>query len=329
MKKIIYVILLSLLILTLVIVTVSAADAKLVLRWGEQLSASHPNVMAAEMFAKNISEKTNGEIEIQIFPNAQFGSNNEQLEATSQGIQDMVTDGDGPISAFVPWVGVFGAPYIYRDEAQMVNVVKGPIFAKMKKDLIEKLNIRILGGALFYGWRYLTTRDTPVYSVEDVKGLKLRVPGGKVHLDMERAWGAVPTPMSFGELYLALSQGVIDGQDNPLPVISSAKFYEVQKYLIATKHMNNVRFFLINEDVFQKLTPEQQIIFEEAAKEAVDYSNNLIKEDEDKLLAELQEKGMTLIIPDVESFRKATMKIFPEYEDNWGKGVVEEIMNTP
>jgi tripartite ATP-independent transporter DctP family solute receptor len=229
----------------------------------------------------------------------------------------------------VPWIGVFGAPYIYRDEAQMANIIKGPIFAKMKKDLLEKLNIRILDGALFYGWRYLTTRDTPVYSVEDVKGLKLRVPGGKVHLDMERAWGAAPTPMNFGELYLALSQGVIDGQDNPLTMIDSAKFYEVQKYLIATKHMNNVRFFLINEDVFQKLSPEQQRIFEEAAKEAIDWNNKIVQEDENKLLTKLQEKGMTLIIPDVESFKKATMKIFPEYEDIWGEGVVEEIMNTP
>lgn len=329
MKKIIYVILLSLLILTLVIVTVSAAEAKLVLRWGDQLASSHPNVMAAEKFAKIVSERTNGEIEIQIFPNGQLGNTGECIEATSQGIQDMVNDGPGPLSSFVQWIGVFDAPYIYRDEAQMANVVKGPLFAKMKEDLIKKLNLHILDGAMFYGWRYLTTRDTPVYNVEDVKGLKLRVPGGKAHLDMERAWGAVPTPMNFGELYLALSQGVIDGQDNPLPVIYSAKFYEVQKYLIAAKHMNNMRFFLINEDVFQKLTPEQQIIFEEAAKESIDYSNKLIKEDEDKLLVELQEEGMELIIPDVESFRKETMKIFPEYEDIWGKGVVEEIMNTP
>ena len=303
MKKIIYVILLSLLILTLVIVTVSAAEAKLVLKWGEQNATSHPNVMAAEMFAKIISEKTNGEIEIQIFPNAQFGNNSEQLEATSQGIQDMDTEGPGPLSAFVPWVGVFDAPYIYRDEAQMANVIKGPIFAKMKKDLLEKLNLRVLDGSIFYGWRYLTTKNTPVHSVEDMKGLKLRVPGGKAHLDMERAWGAAPTPMAFGELYLALSQGVIDGQDNPLPVIDSAKFYEVQKYLIATKHMNNLRFFIINEDVFQKLSPEQQRIFEEAAKEAIDWNNKVAKEADTTLLAKLQEKGMTLIIPDVESLK--------------------------
>lgn len=330
MKKVFVACMLSMVIVMLGLTLGTAVEKHTVLKWGDPgLPPSHPNVQAAYKFAEIVKEKTNGLIEIQIFPSGQLGSNRETIEAVSQGIQDMTTDGDGPFSHFVKWVGVFGAPYIYRDEAHMEAVISGPIFQRMRQDLIDKLNIRILGGAFYYGWRYLTTTDTPVYSVEDVKGLKLRVPGGKAHLDMEKVWGAVPTPMNFPELYMALRQGVVDGQDNPLPVIQSVKFHEVQKYLIATKHMNNIRWININEDVYQTLSPEQQRIFEEAAKEVIDWNNRVSQERDQEILVDLQRKGMDLIIPDVESFRKASVKIYADWEEAWGKGVAEAIANTP
>jgi TRAP-type C4-dicarboxylate transport system substrate-binding protein len=172
--------------------------------------------------------------------------------------------------------------------------------------------------------RHLTA-NKPVNKPEDVKGLKLRVPEVPLYLEMARAWGANPTPMAFAELYLALKQGTVDAQENPIPTINSGKFYEVQKYLILTGHIMVPQFHAISDKLWKSLSPGDQKILQDAVDEGIAFSNDLLIKQEQSLVDEFKKKGMTVITPDVEAFRKVSMTAIPKLEEKWGKGLYEKI----
>jgi len=203
--------------------------------------------------------------------------------------------------------------------------MNGPIGQDFNKQLIEKRGMRILG-TTYYGIRQLTTTDKEVRSVKDMKGFKLRVPENEVFMAMAKSWGAKPTPMNFNELYLALKQHVVDGQENPLPTIDAAKFYEVQKYLVLTGHIITPRLVVINERFWEKLSPEDQKIVEAAVQHGIAWNNEQILSKEKALLEKFKEKGMIIIKPNVEEFREAVLKVVPKmFEKKWGKGMWEKI----
>jgi TRAP-type C4-dicarboxylate transport system substrate-binding protein len=146
-----------------------------------------------------------------------------------------------------------------------------------------------------------------------------------LYLEMARAWGANPTPMAFAELYLALKQGTVDAQENPIPTINAGKFYEVQKYLILTGHIMVPQIHAISEKLWQSLSPEDQQILQDAINEGIKFSNDMVISQEKSLLDEFKQKGMEIITPDVEAFRKASMTAIPKLEEKWGKGLYEQI----
>ncbi len=214
----------------------ASSMAQTVVRWGESLAANHPQVIMAERVAKEVKEKTGGRIDIQVFPNSQLGSGKEMVEMVSSGALQMVTEGAGAVAAFLPPLSVIEAPYLWRDPAHMSKLAATPFFAKLNDDLVAKRGMRMLN-VTYYGKRHLTTGTKAVKTPADMAGFKIRVPPVDVFQSMAEAWGARATPIAFGELYLALSQGVVDGEENPLPTIQSAKLYEVQKYLVLTGHI--------------------------------------------------------------------------------------------
>jgi tripartite ATP-independent transporter DctP family solute receptor len=217
------------------------------------------------------------------------------------------------------------APYIWRGVDHLLAVMDGEIGQEMNQELVEKRGMRILG-TTYYGVRNVTTTDKEIQSVADMKDFKIRVPENEIFLAMARSWGAKPTPMNFNELYLALRQKVVDGQENPSPTIDSAKFYEVQKYLVLTGHIITPRLVVINEAFWQELSADDQQIVEDAVKEAIAYNNAEILQRETDLLAKFEEQGMTVITPDVEEFRKAVLDTVPAmFEEKWGKGLWEKI----
>ena len=301
-----------------------AQGAPLVMKWGIVLQPEHPFVLGMKKTAETVAQKTNNRIQIQVFPSAQLGTGKDMIEAVVFGSQAMATEGAAMFSQWSPRLSIMEAPYIFRDVDHMYKVMKGPIGQEMQDELVAKRGLRSLG-VLYYGVRHLTT-NKPVTKPEDVKGMKLRVPEVPLYLEMARAWGANPTPMAFAELYLALKQGTVDAQENPIPTINSGKFYEVQKYLVLTGHIMVPQFHAISDKLWKSLSPADQKILQDAVDEGIAFSNDMLIKQEQSLVDEFKKKGMQVITPDVEAFRKASMTAIPKLEEKWGKGLYEKIV---
>ncbi|MBN2302526.1 MAG: TRAP transporter substrate-binding protein, partial [Lentisphaerae bacterium] len=213
----------------------------------------------------------------------------------------------------------------YRSHEHHLNVLNGEIGQEFKDALLKAKNLKVF--AFFpRGPRYMTS-NKPIRSVEDVKGLKLRVPPVPVYIEAWKSLGANVTPIDYSELYMALKQGVVEGQENPLATIDALKLSSVQKYLIETKHHLLAFTMSMDNDRFQKLTPTQQKAIEEAANEAADLEYQLMLENEDALKAKLQEEGMELIqIADIAAFRDPVVKRLPEvFKDKWAPNLWDRI----
>jgi len=307
---------------------VSAVEAGTVIRWGETQAADHVASKMIERAAKKVSDATQGRVQIQAYPNSQLGSSKDMIEAVALGTQEMVTEGAANFGQFVPSISVIESPYVWRDAAHLAKVMSGPIGEELNKQLIQQRGMRILG-TTYYGVRQLTTTNKAVRTVADMKDLKLRVPENEVFLAMARAWGAKPTPMTFGELYLALRQNVVDGQENPLPTINSGKFFEVQKYLVLTSHILTPRLVVINEKSWQAIPAADRQIISDAVAEAIAWNNQETLAAERVLADRFKAAGMEVIQPDVESFRKPVLETLPKmFEAKWGKGLYERIVET-
>ncbi|HSB73614.1 MAG TPA: sialic acid TRAP transporter substrate-binding protein SiaP [Candidatus Methylomirabilis sp.] len=312
----------------LVWVLTTTVEAGTIVRWGDVLAADHIAVKMIDRIAKQASEKTQGRIQIQAYPSSQLGSSKEMIEAVVLGTQQMVTEGAANFGQWVPSISVIESPYVWRDAAHLSKVMSGPIGEDLSKQLIEKRGVRILG-TTYYGVRQLTTTAKAVRTAADMKEFKLRVPENEVFLAMARAWGAKPTPMTFGELYLALRQNVVDGQENPLPTIDSGKFFEVQKYLVLTGHILTPRLVVINDKFWQGLPAADQKALSDAVAEGIAWNNQEIQAAERALVEKFKKAGMEVIQPDVESFRKPVLDTVPKmFEARWGKGLFERIVDT-
>lgn len=307
---------------------VASSEAATVIRWGEVLAADHPSVQMIERIAKRVAETTQGRLVIQAFPSSQLGSTKDQIENVALGTQQMTTEGAAAIGQFVPSVSIIEAPYVWRDAAHLMKVMGGPIGEDLSRQLVERRGIRVLG-TTYYGVRHLTTSRKAVRTVADMKEFKLRVPENDVFLAMARAWGAKPTPMTFSELYLALRQNVVDGQENPLPTIDSGKFYEVQKYLVLTGHILTPRLVMINEGFWKGLPAADQRALTDAVAEGIAWQNAEIQAREKTLVDRFRQAGMEVIVPDAESFRRPVLDTVPKlFEAKWGAGLYQKIVDT-
>jgi len=297
----------------------------LVLRWADGQPASHPSPQSAVRAAAEIKEKTGGRIDVQSFPNGQLGSSRDMVESVASGALTMVTEGAAQLGQFVPQLSIIEAPYIWKDAAHMTRALKSPLIDELNKALVEKRGMRMIG-VNYYGVRHLTSGKKAINSVEDMKGFKLRVPEVDTFRAMAEAWGARPTPLNFSELYLALSQGAVDGQENPLPTIASAKLGEVQKYLVLTAHIITPRLVIVNKAAWNKIPQADRDIVVAAIDKAATWQDNEILEQEKGLADTLAKGGMTVIKPDNEAFRKPVLATVPaKFESKWGKGLWDRI----
>jgi TRAP-type transport system periplasmic protein len=305
--------------------TVLRAQATTV-RWGESLATSHPQVQMAERIAKEVKEKSSGRIDIQVFPNSQLGTGKDMIEAVSAGALQMTTDGAGQLGAFLPQVSVIEAPYLWRDAAHMAKAASTPLFAKMNGDLVAKRGMRMLN-ITYYGKRHLTTGNKDVKTPADMAGFKLRVPPVDVFRAMAEAWGARATPIAFAELYLALSQGAVDGQENPLPTIQSGKFFEVQKFLVLTEHIITPRMIIVNDAFWRGLPDADRTILEAAFAAGAKWQDGELLSQEASLVETLKKGGMTVVQPDLALWRKPVLEQVPKkFEDKWGAGTFDNLL---
>ncbi|MBS1156742.1 MAG: yiaO 2 [Proteobacteria bacterium] len=255
----------------------------------------------AVKFADEVKALTNGKVEVKVFPNDALGKEMDLINGMQLGTADMTITGES-LQNWAPKAALLAIPYAFKDMAEMDKVVNGPLGEDIKKEITAKAKVIPL--AYFArGPRYLTSKK-PIKTLDDVKGLKMRVPNVPVFVQYWRAAGAQPTPMAFGEVFTSLQTGVIDAQENPLALIKSASFFEVQKYVNRTEHVRSWIYLAIGERSFNKLNADQKKAVQEAAKRAQAYERELMLADEKKLEAELKAKGMTFVDTDQAAFAK-------------------------
>ena len=301
------------------------AQSTLVLRWGDVQAPNHPSVQATVQAAEAVKAKTGGRVEIQSFPSGQLGGSRDMVEAVGSGALSMVTEGGALIGQFLPQISIIEAPYIWRDAAHMARALSSSLLDELNATLVAKRGMRIVA-VTYYGKRHVTTGSKAVHSAADMVGLKLRVPEVDTFVAMANAWGAKPTPMNFSELYLALSQGAVDGQENPLPTIQSGKLYEVQKFLILTGHVITPRLVLVHDATWQKMSAPDREAVTAAVRAAAAWNDAEIARQEATLADTFAKSGMTVIEPDMDSFRKPVLaKLPPMFEAKWGKGLWDRL----
>jgi tripartite ATP-independent transporter DctP family solute receptor len=287
----------------------------------------HPLSIGVKKMAEELKAKSGGRIILQDFPASQLGNPKDLADAVSNDVLDMTLSSPGELGRRHKPIMILDAPYLFRDLDHLRKTVNGPVGEGIWSPLAEKTNIRVLAG-IYYGTRHVTTSKVAVKTPADMKGLKLRTPDVQISLANARGMGASPTPMAIGEVYLALQQGVIDGQENPIPTIIGNKFNEVQKYLILTEHMKAVNIVCISDKRLKSLPEDLRKIFLEVVRNFADTSSNTIKDVEDTKLAEIKQKGaMQVIQPDIEAFKQATKAVYKEFESQWGAGLYEKIQD--
>ena len=301
------------------------ARAATVLRWSSVLATNHPTVQMMERVARQVQTDTSGAVEIQLFPAGQLGSSRDSIEAVSAGAIQIVDEGAGQFGQFVPQMSILEAPYIWRDVEHMRRALASPILQEMNAPLVSRRSMRVIGSS-YYGKRHITSGSRPLRSAADLKGFKLRIPEVDTYRAMAEAWGARPTPLNINELYLALSQGAVDGQENPLPTIQSAKLNEVQKFLILSGHVITPRLIVINEDSWRGLDAKVREVLTRAIVTHAETQDQEFMAQEAALVETFRSGGMTIVEPDIEEFRKPVLAALPpKFEAKWGKGLWDRI----
>jgi tripartite ATP-independent transporter DctP family solute receptor len=310
----------------------AGVGAAVTLRLGHQNNPGHPIHEAAVHFAEQVAKKTNGEVQIKVFPSAQIGRMSELWTGVKIGTIEMAGSLVPALGAdLVPGLTIFDAPYTFRDVEHFHKVSRGPIGQELTKQLTEKAGVRILYYQ-YFGTRHLTTSTKPIRKPEDLKGMKIRAVTIPILMATVEGMGATPTPIDFAEVYQSLRSGLVDGQENPVTSIYSMKFQDVQKYLMLTGHVFGIICTMVNEKVYQSLSPQARRAIEEAAVEAANLGDSLTVKQEGELVGELRKAGMTVIGPeqglDVEAFRKRVQgQVFPKFEAKWTKARMDQVQS--
>ncbi|MFA5028473.1 MAG: TRAP transporter substrate-binding protein [Candidatus Methylomirabilota bacterium] len=276
-------------------------------------------------FADLVGERSKGQVQVQIFPASQLGTEQELLEGVQLGTVHMFEGSSGSVGRFLPDLEVFAAPYVWRDVDHMLKAVRGPVGQGLAERLVKAKGMRVLDFGWLFGNRYLTTRNKAINRPEDLKGMKIRVQPTAIYLETIKAMGANPTTMDFKEVYLGLQSGVIDGQENPPFVIFNNKLFEVQKFVMLTAHITQNQAIVINEKFYQALSPALRKVVTEAAFDAGNFQNEIILKSENEYLDKLKEKGMTVVRPDVAAFREATKEVWKKVSEKWEPGLYGKI----
>jgi tripartite ATP-independent transporter DctP family solute receptor len=285
---------------------------------------SHQGV-AIDVFAKEVEKATNGRIKVQNFYSAALGSERESIEAVQLGTQELTFTSTGPVPNFVPETRILDIPFLFRDKAHARAVLDGPIGQDLLKTF-EATGMKALAWGE-NGVRHMTNSKRAVNTPDDLKGLKMRTMENPVHVAAYKGFGIITTPMAFAEVFTALQQGTVDGQENPLSVIMAAKFDQVQKHLSLTGHVYSPCVMLMNKAAFDKLSAADKQVFLDAAKVAVKANRARVDEDDAKGVADLRSKGMQVVEVDKSKFQAALTPVYAQFETQFGKANIERIRN--
>lgn len=304
----------------------SALDIKL----GHVLAPAHSWHVAAEGFAKDVKEQTQGRVNFQLFASGQLGNEKTMIEGLQIGSQGAAIIGAGSLQPVEAKFGVVELPYMWTDVKQAYAAFDGDL-GKSLEGLADKKNLVIVSW-WENGFRHLTNNRGPVKVPADLNGLKTRVTPDKMRLDTFATLGANPAPLAFGELYSALQQGVFDAQENPLSIIYTSSFFEVQKYLSLTGHVWGPASLVISKNTWKRISAEDQKVVRAAANKWRDAQRRMVTESEAELVAQLKAKGMQVNEADKDAFAKAIAPVWQTYEGKYGPelmGLVAKYRKAP
>jgi tripartite ATP-independent transporter DctP family solute receptor len=297
------------------------------LRASGSFQPDHSSSLAMERFRDAVAERTNNEVRIDLFPSNQLGGAEQQVDQVRRGSIFMSWSGPAFWTRVVPELEALSLPFVLPDPESAFNLVDGPVGEQLAEKLEER-DVVVLGwGDL--GARHVTNSRRPIRAIEDFQGLKLRMQPNELHLRTFRALGANPTPLDIAELFSALQQGVMDGQENPYSIILTNRFQEVQDYLSDTAHFYDYVVFLANKQQFEDLKPEYQEAIRESMAEAIAWQRSYNGEANEKALAELQAQGMQFdpISDELRAeMRERTAPVIDEARERLGSDFIDLVL---
>jgi tripartite ATP-independent transporter DctP family solute receptor len=282
------------------------AAAQQKLKWAHVYETSEPYHTQSVWAAGEIKKRTNGKYDIEVFPASSLGKETDINQGMALGTVDMIISGPSFAARSFPRLGIAYYPFIFRDADHLIAYSKSPVFAEMVEEFRKKTGIQITAYT-YYGARQ-TTSNRPFTDCAGMKGLKIRVPDVPAYMATPKACGANPTPIAFAEVYLALQNGTVEAQENPLTTIEAKKFYEVQKAIMMTSHIVDGLTTQVAPHVWNKLTDDEKKIFVEVTREAAARATEQIKKREAELAEEFRKKGLQIVQVDRKSFVDAVLK---------------------
>lgn len=316
---------LSLALLLVLTFTVSTMAAEYTINAGIGLNDKSAQYKSLEFFKEMVEENSDGQIAVNLYHSSQLGDDREMMEALQMGVQEMTCPSTAPIAPFVNGFKVFDLPFLFPTHEAADYVLDGPV----GQDLLKQLeDIGIVGLAFWEnGYRQLTNSQTAVETPADVEGLKIRTMENPMHLAAWKEMGANPTPMAFGELFSAMQQGVVDGQENPWGTIYLQNFFEVQDYTTDTGHVYSPFVLMISKQFYDKLPSDLQDVVYEAAQEAKDHNRRTNRAMNAEYLEKLKDvMNVTILTPEQKAaFQEAVQPVYDQFKDEIGADLVEEV----
>jgi len=306
----------------------AAAQYKATMKVGSVLNLDHPYMIGSQKFADLIKERTNGRITIKLYPSYQLGKGEREMtEGVQQGTIELLITSTGPLGGFSPSINILDFPFLFRDFKHVDSVLDGNIGEKLLKDF-EKADIKALA---FWenGFRHLSNSKVAVKKVQDGKGLKIRTMENKVHLAAWKTAGLNPTPMAMGEVFTALQQKVIDGQENPVAVFYNSKFWDAgQKNFSLTGHVYSPAPFIMSKKIYDAMPKEDQDLFKKTAMEVAKFQRKVNRDAEEAKMQEMTQHGVAIVRDvDKESFKKAMDPVYSQFSAQFTKAEIDTIMN--
>ncbi|MDM0044761.1 TRAP transporter substrate-binding protein [Variovorax dokdonensis] len=297
------------------------------IKFANQNAAGHPIVLGMEKFAQIVEAKSGGKMKVNVFPGGALGSDQANVSALQGGTLEMASMNSGIFASIVKDFAIYDFPFLFGNAKEADAVVDGSFGTGLHKKLEEKGIV----GLTYYelGFRELTNSKRPVTKVEDIAGLKLRVIPNPINVDWVTALGANPTPLPFPELYAALEQKAVDGQENPVATIRGAKLYEVQKYMTLTNHQYNPQSVVISKRFWESLSSDEQKILRDAAVESAKYQREQSRSQAASILEELKKSGMQVSeLPpaEVAKLREKMKPVIAKHSASVGEATVSAVM---
>ena len=288
----------------------------IVIKLGHGQTEAHPYHLGAQKFADLVDQYTSGSVKVQIYPNGTLGAERDMVEGVSMGTIDACITTNAPLTNFDSGFGVFEFPYMFQTEKEAHQILDSDIGQKLMAGL-ESQNIK--GLAYFEnGFRNVTNDRREIKTVKDLAGLKIRTMDSEINIAAFKAMGANPTPMDWGDVYTALQQGTIDGEENPPMAIVDGKLYEVNKYMSMTRHFYAPAELLMRKDLFDGLTADQQAAVQKAAAEACTYQREQAADFNSSKIDDLKKNGMIITDVDTSSFAEACKSVYEKYDKTYG-----------